>query len=122
MLLQKYDPAAFTDEFGIRCRRLGLDELPIQAPFGSMWCSIDPGASSSPDTHDEAGMIVVVEGRGAVHVDGESVRVAAGDVVHVDPESQHVITNESDGGPLRVLSIYWPVVAPATDGGPADDG
>jgi len=107
MIVQREDPEQFKDEFGIRCRRLNLEELQIKAPFGSMWCLIGPGVSSNPDTHDEAEMVAIVEGMGSVRLDGESVEVAAGDVVHLPPNSEHVLTNTSDTRPLRVLSMYW---------------
>jgi len=95
MIVQREDPEQFKDEFGIRCRRLNLEELQIKAPFGSMWCLIGPGVSA------------IVEGMGSVRLDGESVEVAAGDVVHLPPNSEHVLTNTSDTRPLRVLSMYW---------------
>jgi mannose-6-phosphate isomerase-like protein (cupin superfamily) len=118
MLVQKDDPSGFKDEFGIRCRRLELDTLPIGAPFGSMWCAIRPGASSHSDAHDEAEMIVIVGGSGTVQAGGQSASVAQGDVVHVPPRNRHVIANTSATDMLRVLSIYWLAAPPSGN----DDG
>jgi mannose-6-phosphate isomerase-like protein (cupin superfamily) len=107
MLLQKLERESCQHESGILIQKLDLSYPSIQAPFKSMWCVVEPSSSSAPDQHGQAEMVVIVEGKALVDIDGTVVEATPGTVVHLPPDSRHVVHNPSPDQPLSLLSIYW---------------
>ncbi|MBI3505889.1 MAG: class I tRNA ligase family protein [Proteobacteria bacterium] len=94
-------------EYGILCQRLGLASGGEAAPFGSAWCVIEPAGRTNPHRHPEAETFLILEGRGAMTIDGERSPVKAGDAVSIPSESLHALENESSETALRFLSLWW---------------
>jgi mannose-6-phosphate isomerase-like protein (cupin superfamily) len=61
-------------------------------------------------TYDE--VVYVLQGEGAVHVDGETAQVRAGSCVHLPARLVHCIENTGPGE-LRVLGVFRPTGSPA---------
>ena len=69
---------------------------------------VDPGSSSNPHRHPrQEEVFVVLEGSGAIVVDGTSVPVGPGSVVLVAPGEEHQLVS-SVAERLRVLSAVAP--------------
>ena len=62
--------------------------------------------------HDEAGAKFVLDGNGAVHVDGETAHLRAGSCIHLPARLVHCIENTGPGE-LRVLGVFRPAGSPA---------
>lgn len=76
--------------------------------------TLAPGQSTGgPDNyHEESDQwLYVVSGSGVATVDGESVRLDAGDIVHVEAGETHAIENDGDD-PLETLNVYVPPLYP----------
>lgn len=114
MLLQKLEPSRFVRECGILCQPLSLTDPTIKAPFKSMWCVVEPGGTSEPDQHEQAEMVVVVEGKAVITTDSTEVEATPGTVVHLPPSSRHVVRNSATDQPLVLLSIYWFIAQPVS--------
>ena len=71
-------------------------------------------------TYDE--VVYVLEGTGALHVDGESTELRAGTCVHLPARKVHCLENVGPGE-MRVLGVFRPAGSPAEayypDGTPA---
>lgn len=107
------DRAAAAHEFGTATQR--LVPWPGQAqepPFGQLACFLDPGASTTPDRHDQDEIVIVLSGLAELDVEGESVRLAAGQLAHLPRNRTHVVSNPA-GEPLSWVSLYWPLREPA---------
>ncbi|MGH3979772.1 MAG: cupin domain-containing protein [Pseudonocardiaceae bacterium] len=114
MLLQKLDRAECVQECGILCQPLTLTDPSIGAPFKSMWCVIEPGSSSAPDQHEQAEMVVVVEGNAMITTGDAVVEASPGAVVHLPPNARHVVHNPCENRPLILLSVYWFIDPPSS--------
>ncbi|MGH8896621.1 MAG: cupin domain-containing protein [Egibacteraceae bacterium] len=112
------DEANAVDEFGMACQRLvpwtGQGEEP---PFGAMACFLPAGADSAPDCHDQVEVMIVLSGAGSVDVAEERRSIAAGEMVVIPRNQEHVVRNP-ESQTLRWVSLYWPLHEPK-DGGPA---
>ena len=99
--------AALRAEYGIEIGRWsqydGVDALPFQA----MWCIVPPASQSVQDCHPEVELAVVVGGQARMVFDDRVVEVPSGAAVLLEPEERHVIHNDSESEPLRILSVYW---------------
>jgi mannose-6-phosphate isomerase-like protein (cupin superfamily) len=113
----RIDAAAAVPEFGMHCQRLipwaGDGQEP---PLGAMACFLDPGRDSDPDRHDQVEVMVVLAGSGAVTVAGDRTMLAAGDLVVLPRNAEHVVHNRGDR-PLSWLSVYWPLREPGREAG-----
>lgn len=72
--------------------------------------TLSPGQSTGgPDNaHQESDQwLYVVSGTGAATVEGEEVRLEAGDLVLVEARETHEIRNDGDE-PLETLNLYVP--------------
>jgi len=71
-------------------------------------------------TYDE--VVYVLEGTGALHIDGESAELRAGSCVHLPARVVHCLENVGPGE-MRVLGVFRPAGSPAEayypDGSPA---
>jgi mannose-6-phosphate isomerase-like protein (cupin superfamily) len=72
---------------------------------------IDPSrVPAHGHVYDE--VIYVVEGEGAVHMDGRSTQISAGSCIHLPPRIAHTLENYGPG-PMRVLGVFHPAGDPA---------
>jgi len=74
--------------------------------------TLAPGQSTGgPDNAhpDSDQWLFVVSGSGSATVEGETVRLDAGDLVVIEAGETHEITNEGDA-PLETLNLYVPPV------------
>ena len=62
-------------------------------------------------SYDEVGYIV--EGRGFVHVDGESIPIGPGSCFHLSPGRVHCVENVGPGV-MRILGVFYPAGDPAS--------
>ena len=76
-------------------------------PFGAMWYTVPPGASSVRDCHPEPELSIVVAGTGFVEVASGTTEVAVGSAFLLDSEEAHVIHNRTEDSPLTIFSAYW---------------
>ena len=87
----------------------GLLEVPLTGVPGRhavvVTVEVSPGATEPRHTHPGDEFIYLLEGEGAVLVDGEPMTLAADRVVHVRPGQEKAIRNSSDARPLRVLAV-----------------
>ncbi len=61
-------------------------------------------------TYDE--VVFVLDGEGAVHIDGETAQVTAGSCIHLPARLVHCIENTGPGE-LQVLGVFRPAGSPA---------
>lgn len=72
---------------------------------------IDPSrVPAHGHVYDE--VIYVVEGEGAVHLDGKVTPISAGSCIHLPPRIAHTLENHGPG-PMRVLGVFHPAGDPA---------
>lgn len=72
---------------------------------------IPPGrAPAHTHTYDE--VVLVLEGHGIVHLEGEERPITAGTCVYLPPGSLHCLENTGEGE-LRVLGVFHPGGSPA---------
>jgi quercetin dioxygenase-like cupin family protein len=57
-------------------------------------------------------VVYVLEGTGALHIDGESTELRAGSVVHLPARTVHCLENVGPGE-MRVLGVFRPAGSPA---------
>ncbi len=75
------------------------------------WLTVPSGAEQTLRSHEQAEQAyVVVRGRGAMSVAGDTQQVAEGDLILVPPATDHSISNDGDAE-LACVSIQSPQVA-----------
>ncbi|GAA0527724.1 Cupin domain-containing protein [Halorubrum aquaticum] len=100
-----YDEAAYTDvepkapgmyflREALDCAELGVTVVEGDADWDGM------EHDHAEDGQEE--VYVLLEGEATMDVDGESVALAAGDAVRVDPESSRTLSFEADGSRMVV--------------------
>ncbi len=67
--------------------------------------AIKAGTSTPEHSHIAEELAIIVSGRGAIHIDGETVSVSKGDVVLTPSLSMHR-TEAAPDSPLMVLWVY----------------
>lgn len=71
--------------------------------------TLQPGEEIGQETHDDGDQFFRVEGgEGEAILDGETHRLADGDIVVIPAGVEHNIVNPSSDTPLRVYTIYAP--------------
>jgi quercetin dioxygenase-like cupin family protein len=74
--------------------------------------TIPPGrAPDHSHVYDE--VIYVLDGRGALHVEGRTFPIEAGSCMHLPPLLEHAVENAGDT-PMRVLGVFHPSGDPAS--------
>ena len=76
-------------------------------PFGAMWYTVPPGASSERDCHPELELSIVLTGTAHVEVGGRVTEVGAGNAFLLDSEEAHVVHNRTTDQPVVIFSGYW---------------
>jgi len=75
------------------------------------WLTVPLGAEQTMRSHEQAEQAyVVVRGRGAMSVAGDTQQVGEGDLILVPPATEHSISNDGDSE-LACVSIQSPQVA-----------
>jgi quercetin dioxygenase-like cupin family protein len=86
----------------------------------SVWLqTIDPGAATPPHRHDCDEVVVVLAGRGELHVDGGVESFGPGQTIVLPAEVEHRIVNSGEA-PLCTLAAFaaTPVGVVLPDGTP----
>ena len=65
--------------------------------------ALQPGTSTPEHSHLAEELAIVMSGSGTIHIDGESVAVAAGDAVLTPSLSAH----RTEAAPDSALTIFW---------------
>ena len=102
---------------------LGAGEALGNAKHQSLAVSvIPPGKHSAAHFHrDSSEILYILEGRGQLQVDGQSLEVKQGDTCLLEPGEVHSLYNTSDNLDLRLLAITAPPWR-ATDAYPVPGG
>jgi mannose-6-phosphate isomerase-like protein (cupin superfamily) len=120
---------------GMRHAVVGVDEVEAdEATAGRMFRLLVPCPSATqfvgyippgraPDHyHPYDEVVYVLEGDGALHIDGESTTLRAGSCIHLPAKLVHSLENEGPGE-MQVLGVFRPAGSPAEayypDGTPA---
>lgn len=86
----------------------------------SVWRqSLAPGSATPPHRHDCEEVVLVLTGRGTLHIDGQARDFGPDTTLVVPPDVPHMIANTGDQ-PLEVLGIFGasPVEVRLPDGTP----
>jgi methionyl-tRNA synthetase len=76
-------------------------------PFGSSLAIVQPGGRTMLHSHDPAETFIICRGIGTISVNGESEKVAAGDVIYLPPQCVHDLHNDSPTEDLVFVSVFW---------------
>lgn len=76
------------------------------APFKASRFTVEPGCSSTPDSHAVHEIWMVARGEGELTYDDETTRIAASDVVYFEPPKTHQVRN-TGAETLVVFSVWW---------------
>jgi mannose-6-phosphate isomerase-like protein (cupin superfamily) len=112
----RVEESAGASEFGMTCQRLvpWLQDTEKSPPFGVMACFLAPSQSSDPDCHNQDEVMIVVSGRGEVHIGGEKEVVETSDFIVIPRNQEHVVSNPNTET-LTWISCYWPLREPAQE-------
>src|SRR5438874_1825630 len=69
-----------------------------------------PSEARASDTYDE--IVYVLEGEGALHIDGETAPLRVGSCVHLPARLVHCLENTGPGE-MHVLGVFRPAGSPA---------
>lgn len=106
--IEKYDLKKSTNEYGVLCqRRYPLENKEFESPFGGMFATVAPLATSQPHDHHEVESFIVFKGKGVMKVGDEESMVEEGDVVYIPAFNEHSLTNISETEELIYYSIWW---------------
>lgn len=94
-------------EYGCDLRRIYPDNSVDPLFWGTAMASVRPGEATSPHGHDEEETFLILSGKGAITIDGETEAVEAGDVIYLPRFSRHTIQNLSNDQRLDFLTIWW---------------
>lgn len=83
------------------------EQYGAKLPFGSMWYSVPPAASTPRDQHPDTELSVVVQGTATVEAGGRLTDVSAGSAFLLDAAEPHIVHNRSRDEELVVFSAYW---------------
>lgn len=107
MLIKKANPDLFRIEYGCKFRRLLPWDSDGDSPWGSGWSIVEPGEHTTPHSHEETEVFVILSGRALMIVDEEKTQVLPGDVIMLKPGSVHSLRNESTTEKVEMLSMWW---------------
>ncbi len=78
------------------------------------WAEVEPGGATVPHRLEFLEIYYILEGRGLVHIDGETAEAGVGRTVYIPAGCVQHIENIT-GGPLRFLCICHPAYEPEGD-------
>lgn len=106
--IEKYDLNKSTNEYGVLCqRRYPLESKEFESPFGGMFATVAPLATSQPHDHHEVESFIIFKGKGVMKVGNEESIVQEGDVVYIPAFTEHSLTNLSETDELIFYTIWW---------------
>jgi (S)-ureidoglycine aminohydrolase len=62
--------------------------------------------SHAPHTHVQEEIILMLEGEATMHIDGKELKTSVGDVIFLDANVPHAITNTGDI-PCEYFAFQW---------------
>ena len=80
-------------------------ETPV-APFTLAHIHVPPGVTTAEDHHEVREIWLVQSGSGQLTLDGQRLRVAAGDSLYYASYRRHQLHNDGDV-PVEIVSIWW---------------
>jgi mannose-6-phosphate isomerase-like protein (cupin superfamily) len=83
-----------------------LDRLAPAAPFTLAKFHVPVGVTTAEDHHLVREIWLVESGSGRLTVDGEVLRLSAGDSLYYDSFRHHQLHNDGDV-PITLISIWW---------------
>ena len=90
--------------------KLAIFDLPRAdapvAPFTLARFRVPPGVTSAADTHEVREIWLVESGSGELSLDGQKLRVSAGDTLYFESFRTHQLHNDGDE-PVDLVSIWW---------------
>lgn len=107
MLIRKFNIADFEDEYNTLCQHLYPWTERVDTPFGSMFCIVEPEKVTKRHNHHEGETFFIMQGKGLIITEGESVEVGFGDIVYFPPFTNHQIKNISADEKLYLITVYW---------------
>lgn len=107
MHIRKLDPSTFQPSYGVTCTRVFPSPESGDTPFNAYMSLIEPGGASQLHRHHEGETFIILSGSGLMTVDDETEPVGGGDVIFMDPLTDHTLANASDTEQLLFLNVYW---------------
>lgn len=107
MHIQRKSASTSKYEYGCDLRRLFPWKDIVEPSWGSAIASVRPGEATTPHSHDEFEMFLVLSGSGKMAIEHESSIMEEGDVVFIEKHKKHQFTNASKNEPLVFLTIFW---------------
>jgi mannose-6-phosphate isomerase-like protein (cupin superfamily) len=90
--------------------KLGIYELPSKpapvAPFTLAKIHVPVGVTTTEDHHEVREIWLVQSGTGRLYLDGEELRISAGDSLFYDSFHRHQLNNDGTE-PINIISIWW---------------
>ncbi|MEM7355008.1 MAG: class I tRNA ligase family protein [Acidobacteriota bacterium] len=115
MLIQRIDPAKFSQAYDILCQGVQPWEGVSEVPFSATWCVVEPGKTARAHQHQEHEAFVIVKGRGRMRVNDEETEVGPGDVIFMKPWDTHELECLSESEDLLFLDLCWEKMAEAVE-------
>ncbi|UED87530.1 cupin domain-containing protein [Streptomyces profundus] len=76
-----------------------------RVPFSGGRFTLEPGATSRPDTHQVSECWMIAQGSGTVTYDGTEHAVSTGDYLFFEPQKTHFAHN--DGSEVLAIHTVW---------------
>jgi quercetin dioxygenase-like cupin family protein len=91
---------------GVWANQIKLDLANTLAPFSASRFTVQPGCSTSVDSHAVHEIWIVSAGEGQLTYDDQRSRIGCSDVLYFEPPKPHLVKN--DGVETMVIfSIWW---------------
>lgn len=107
MHIQRKSASTSKYEYGCDLRRLFPWKDVVEPSWGGAIASVRPGEATTPHSHDEFEMFLVLSGSGKMAIEHESSIMQEGDAVFIEKHKTHQFTNASEKDPLVFLTIFW---------------
>ncbi len=107
VVLQRAADAPCSDEFNTRFRRLPLLPRSAAVDWGAALAQLAPAHHTTPHSHVDDEVFVVLTGHGRLRVGAESCEVRAGDVVHLPSGAEHTLENLTPHEELEFFTTWW---------------
>lgn len=89
---------------GVALRMAALDPLTKHVTGGLF--TVEPGATSRPDTHAVTEVWMVARGQGRLSYAGQTLEVSQGDMLFYEPHHTHQIHNYGSED-LVIYTLWW---------------
>jgi methionyl-tRNA synthetase len=105
-LVRSFDREAMVWSYEMYLQDLYGTQLIPGLPFGSVFGSVPPGATSKAHCHQDGEIFLVLGGRAEVLVEDQISELRRGDMIFLPPFNTHAIRNSSNE-PFDIVSVYW---------------